>query len=104
MAMVGAGWALDLESVYLGVNDQEGAVTVILPQEFRNLESHEVVLLHYGLYDMCECGMYVQLDFESVSNSLADAGDMRISTDGWAALQVGEKKGVVSPSAMLRAN
>jgi hypothetical protein len=54
-------------------------------QGFQASESHELVLLDCGLYDMCECGMYVQLDFESAGNSLAHAKDRQISGDGWAA-------------------
>ena len=78
------------ESVYLGLNHE---VVVILAQGFEDLESHEAVLPHCGLYDMCECGMYVLLDFESAGNSLAHAKDMQISGGSWAASEVGAKKG-----------
>ena len=89
LEMAGAG-CHRLESVYLGSNHE---AAVVLAQGFEDSESHEAVLLHCGLYDMCECGMYIQLDFESAVNSLAHARDMQISGDGWAALEVGAKKG-----------
>ena len=79
-----------LESVYLGLNHE---VAAILAQGFEDSESHEAVLPHCGLYDMCEYGMYVLLDFESAGNSLAHAKDMQISGGGWAASEVGAKKG-----------
>jgi hypothetical protein len=89
LEMAGAGYH-HLESVYLGWKHE---AAVVPAQGFQDSESHEAVLLHCGLYDMCECGMYVLLDFESAWNSLAHARDMQISANGWAASEVGAKKG-----------
>jgi hypothetical protein len=49
----------------------------------------EVALQHCGLYELCECGGYVQLDFENALNSLADATDRQILRGGWVASEVG---------------
>ena len=87
--MAGAGYH-HLESVYLGWKHE---AAVVPAQGFQDWESHEAVLLHCGLYDMCECGMYVLPDFESAWNSLADARDMHILANSWAASEVGAKKG-----------
>jgi hypothetical protein len=87
MEVAGVGWGLVLELAYPGSNHQ--ARVAILAQGFQDSESREVVLLHCGLYDMCECGMYIQPDFKIVLNNLAHARGMQISRDGWAALEVG---------------
>jgi len=41
---------------------------------------------------MCECGMYVQLDFKSAWNNLAHAGGMKILGDGRAALRSAQRE------------
>ena len=89
LEMAGAG-CHHLESVYLGLNHE---AVVVLAQGFEDSESHEVALLHWGLYDMCECGMYTLLDFESAWNSLAHTRDTQISANSWAASDVGAKIG-----------
>ena len=91
LEMAGVGYH-HLESVYLGSNHP---AAVVLAQGFRDSES-PAVLLHCCWYDMCECGMYVQLDFKSAWNSLAHAEDMQILGDGWAASDVGAKRGEIA--------
>ena len=49
----------------------------------------EVALQHYGSYELCKCGGYVQLDFENALNILVDARDKQILGGGWAASEVG---------------
>jgi hypothetical protein len=49
----------------------------------------EVALQHCGLYELCECGGYVLLDFENVLNSLADARDRHTLRGDWVASEVG---------------
>lgn len=63
MEMAGAGWGLDLESVYPGSNHHEAVVIAV--QAFHDLESREVVLLCCGLYDKCGYGMCVRPDFKN---------------------------------------
>jgi len=80
MEMVDAGWNLGCQLVYLGSNRRAGVA--ILAQGIQDLESHEAVLQHCDLYEMCRHGWSVQLDFKITLNSPARAGDMQISRDG----------------------
>jgi hypothetical protein len=64
-----------------------GVVKKTRAQDLENSvpEDAEVVLQCCGWYVLCGSDVYVQLGFENVLNSLAQAADRQISRGGWAA-------------------